>query len=219
MTDISTTGARRLGRTLSVALAVATGISLQAGPAEAEGAEALHYRFHGKVAEAGFYSVDPTGCIATDTYVEAVDGRVKFDQGRPDADSVVFVGVARYDNCTQQLVTLATGLLEPPDGALQIDRFEGAALNTDVEMRSLLDGGTFTMRVQLQWTGTGERERAREHLLIDHPGFQLNSRFNGTTRAADVSGVVSDGTVDYADSAFNYGRLSSVNAGETVVIH
>jgi len=101
------------------------------------------------------------------------------DQGRPDADSVVFVGVLRYDLCTQQLISLASGLIEPSDGALQIDRFNTATVGAEVEMRNLRDGSTSTMLLQLQWTGTDDRERAREHMIIDYPGFHLNAWFKG----------------------------------------
>ncbi len=55
--------------------------------------------------------------------------------------------------------------------------------------------------------------------MLDCPGLRVNSRESGTTRAADVAGVVSDGTTDYVAGAWAWGTLSSVNAGEVVILH
>ena len=55
--------------------------------------------------------------------------------------------------------------------------------------------------------------------MVDYPGFRVNSRESGTTRAADVTGVVSDGTTNYVSGAWAGGTLSSVAAGQVVILH
>ena len=55
--------------------------------------------------------------------------------------------------------------------------------------------------------------------MLDHPGFRVNSRASGTTRATDVAGVVSDGTTNYVSGGWAWGTLSSVTAGEVVILH
>ena len=214
MTDISISSRRRLAAlTLGLGLAVAA----QAAPASAEGAETLHFSFKGRTAEARFYTSE--GCVGREVFVHAVDGRVKVGPGRPDAQTTVFVAVTRFDICTQEPLGFSLGFREDVGEALQIDRLDGASLATTVQMTDLATASTYPMDVQLQWTGIGEPFTAREHIMLDYPGFRVNSRQSGTTRAANVAGVVSDGTTDYASGAWAWGALSSVNSGDLVVLH
>ena len=211
-------GARyRLGRTVTVALGLALTVAAQAAPADATGAQTFHYGFKGQTAEARFYSSD--GCLGTEAFVHAVDGRVKVGGGRPDAQSTVFVAVTRFDICTQQPLGFAIGFRENLGDALQIDRLDGAALTTTLEMTDMATGIPSSMQVDLQWTGIGEPVKAREHIMLDYPGFRVNARESGTSRAADVGGVLSDGTVDYSSGAWAWGTLSSVQAGVVDVLH
>ncbi len=208
----------RLGRTVAAALGLSMAIAAQAAPAGANGAETFHYGFKGQTAQATFYFQE--GCKATETFVHAVDGRVKVGTGRPDAQSTLFVGVLRFDICTQQVLGRSIGFSEDLGDALDFDRLDGASLAATVEMRDLGTGGApYPMDVQLQWTGIGEQFKARDHVMLDYPGLRVNSRESGTTRAADVAGVVSDGTTDYVSGAWVWGTLSSINAGEVVILH
>ena len=111
------------------------------------------------------------------------------------------------------------GFVEGMRDALDVDRLDGASLVATVPMRELGTDATYSMDAQLQWSGIGEPFKACEHIMLDYPGFRVNSRESGTTRAADVVGVVSDGTTDYVSGAWAWGTLSSVNSGEVVVLH
>jgi hypothetical protein len=213
VTDTIDRPRRRLGRTVGAALGLSLALAAQAAPASAE---TLHYGFNGQTAEGRFYSQQ--GCTGTDTFVHAVDGRVKVGAGRPDAQSTVFVGVARFDICTQQPLGLAVGFREDVGDALAFDRLDGATLATTVPMRDLATGASFTMDVDLAWTGIGEPAKAREHVILDFPGFRVNAREQGSTRGANVAGVVSDGTSNHAAGAWASGSLSSIHAGEVVVL-
>jgi hypothetical protein len=217
MTETINGPRRRTGRAVALALGLGLAIAAQAGPAGAEGAQTFHYGFKGETAEARFYSSD--GCVGTEAFVHAVDGRVKFGGGRPDTQSTVFVAVTRVDICTQQPLGFSIGFRENLGDALQIDRLDGAVLTTTVEMTDMATAASSTMAVRLQWTGIGEPLKAREHIMLDYPGFRVNARGIGTTRAADVGGVLSDGTVDYSSGAWASGSLSSVQAGEVDVLH
>jgi hypothetical protein len=208
---------RRLGRTVGAALGLSLALAAQTAPAGASGAESLHFSFKGQTAEARFYSQQ--GCVATEAFVHAVDGRIKTEPGRPDALSSVFVAVGRFDICTHQRLDLSLGFRENLDDALHVDRLDAASLVTTVQMTNLTTGATYPMDLQLQWTGIGEPFTAREHIKLDYPGFRVNARESGTTRMANVTGVVSDGTTNYASGAWTSGTLSSVNAGQVVVLH
>ena len=119
--------------------------------------------------------------------------------GRPDAESSVFVAVTSVDICTQQPLGSSLGFREDLGDALDLDRLDTASLAATVQI--------------------GEPSKAREHIMVDYPGFRVNSRESGTTRAADVTGVVSDGTTNYVSGAWAGGTLSSVAAGQVVILH
>lgn len=205
-------------RLAAVTLGIALATAAQAAPAGADGAQTLHYGFKGQTAEARFYSQQ--GCLGTEVFVHAVDGRVKVGPGRPDAPSTVFVGVLRVDICTQQVLGRALGFRENLGDALDFERLDGATLATTVQMRDLATGNApYPMDLQLQWTGIGEPSKAREHIMLDYPGFRVNARESGATRAANVTGVVSDGTSDFVTGAWASGTLSSVTAGEVAILH
>ena len=196
---------RRLGRTVAVALGLGMAIAAQAAaPARAEGADTIHYGFKGQTAEARSYSAE--GCEGREVFVHAVDGRLRFDGGRPDAQSHVFVAITRFDICTQQPLGFALGSREIAGDALRFDRVDEASLATTVQMTDLSLGTSYPLDLQLQWTGIGEPTKARDRVMLDYPGFRVNARESGTTRAANVSGVVSDGTVDYLPAPWHGAR-------------
>lgn len=207
----------RLGRGVVATLGMSIAVAALAAPAGAAGADTYHYGFKGRTAEARFVSIE--GCVATEAFVHAVDGRVKYDAGRPEAESSVFVGLTSYDVCTNVPLGFSVGFREDLGDALQIDRLDGATLDTTVTMTRMLTGETFAMTVQLQWTGFGETLKAREHIMLDYPGFRVNARESGTSRPAAVSGVLSDGTTDHAATPWASGLLNSINDGAVFVAH
>lgn len=100
---------------------------------------------------------------------------MKVGGGRPDAQSTVFVAVTRFDICMQQPMGFAIGFHENLGDALQIDRLDGAALTTTLEMTDMSTGISSSMQVDLRWTGIGGPVKAREHIILDNPGFRLNA--------------------------------------------
>lgn len=65
----------------------------------AAGAETLHASFKGQFAEAEFSSLDPSGCVVTDVFIFAVDGRVK-ETGHPVVTSSAAISIFQFDHCT-----------------------------------------------------------------------------------------------------------------------
>lgn len=66
-----------------------------------------------------------------------------------------------------------------PTGACRLPQTGSMDTGTHVEVIE---------NIQLQWTGIGEPFKACKHIMWDYPGFRVNSRESGTTRAADVTG-------------------------------
>jgi len=70
----------------------------------------------------------------------------------------------------------------------------------------------------LESTGTGEVLRQRKHSVVDYPGLRVRTRESGAVRAAQVAGVISDGTANYATGFTPFASLGTVNNGEVTVI-
>jgi hypothetical protein len=207
----------RPGRRVVAALGMSIAVAALATPAEAAGADTYHYGFKGQTAEARFVST--AGCVVTEAFVHAVDGRLRLGPGRPEAESGVFLAITRFDMCTQQPISFALGFREDLGESLQIDRLDGASLDTTVDVMDMMTNTTVPVTVQVQWSGTLETFKAREHIKLDYPGYKVNSRQSGTSRSAVVSGVISDGTTNYADAPWASGTLSSIHDGTLAVSH
>jgi hypothetical protein len=204
-------------RILLTCLIAAATLGLSAGNAAA--ANTFHSTFRGSQVTAYFFSVDPSGCIVTDAYVSAVDGRIK-TEGSPTADSTAWVGVSMYDSCTGTLLSSASGSAVLASDALQIDpKLESATLNASIEAFDWLSGSPITLDVELTWTGSGEVTSSKYHQQYTSPGYRVHSRGDGSFRAASAVGSISNGSVEFASAPSLYGDLSSVKSGYIEISH
>jgi hypothetical protein len=203
------------------ALAVAVVLSslVVAFPAHAAPAETIHFSFKGQFAEAFFTSTDPSGCIQTDAFVFAVDGKVKQD-GAHEVESSASVAISQFDLCTGTVLLDAFGsaTLEPAEFVID-KRLTSATLDTTVTVMDFVSGTTFPVDVALSWTGTGAAFRVKDHSQIKTPGFRLNSRFDGTSRNAAASGTVSHGTTNFTPEPAGFADMGSVKSGEVSIFH
>src|SRR5688572_18285438 len=55
-------------------------------------------------AEAGFFSLDPTGCVVTDVFVFGAEQRLKASPGKPAEGPVAFVSVFEIDFCSNTVL-------------------------------------------------------------------------------------------------------------------
>jgi hypothetical protein len=203
----------------ALALAAVMSTLVVAFPAQAAPAETFHFSFKGQFAEAFFTSTDPSGCIQTDVFVFAVDGKLKQD-GAPAVESSASVAISQFDVCTGTglLDAFGSATLEPAEFVID-NKLTSATLDTTVTVMDFVSGTTFPVDVAVSWTGTGATFRVKEHSQIKTPGFKLNSRFDGTFRDAAASGTVSDGTTNFTPEPAAFADMGSVKSGEVSIVH
>jgi hypothetical protein len=189
-------------------------------PARAAPAETLHFSFKGQFAEALFSSTDPSGCVVTEVFVAADDGRVKTGPGMPEVESVAFIFISQFDVCTQTQLLAADGFAVLAPDAFQIDRqLTAATLTATIEVFDFVSGTSFPVEVNVSWTGFGDTFSVKDRFHLKAPGFKVNSRFDGTFRDATASGTVTDGTTNFTPEPAVFADMGSVKQGEVDIIH
>lgn len=207
-------------RRLLLALVLALGLfGVLAAPQPVLASHVSHFRFTGQFAEAFFSSVDETGCVVTDVFVAAVDGRSK-EAGTPEVSSQAFPFISRFDQCTGTQLLAAEGFPILAEPEFQIDRrLTTATLETTIEVFDFVSGTSFPVDVSVSWEGTGDRVRVKDHSQVKAPGFKLNARFDATFRSAEASGTIWDGTTNFTPEPAVFADMASVKVGELIVTH
>ena len=186
------------------------------------------FHFSGLSADAGFFNSNPQGCfcymdptcICTNVFVFATESRFQNPPGPGGRSSSAFVAIYQYDSTIP---------------LLYIDCSVPLA-DSDFQVNKMLDSATFTatllgcfghdyvydsdfyqdVNVDLVWTGIGPLSRGNSHNHFQSPGYIVNEHFNGTSRPADVSGSVSDGSTDFTPNS-GFGSIISVKSGTVVI--
>lgn len=175
--------------------------------------------FKGKNVRAGFFSVDESGCIATDVFVFA--GTTRFMSTKPksgDEFSAVDVFISRYDFCTDTFLQAAHGSTFVDGDELQIsNKLTSATLTTTVEMFDEVSGDTFTVDVDLDWAATGECSTQKFKSTFTMPGFKFTQHFNGTFCFAVATGTITDGATNYASEPSGFAEIASARSGSLTV--
>jgi hypothetical protein len=177
----------------------------------------------GPLVNAGFETVDPSGCIVTDTFVSANSGIAQAHPKTPEAGPVndVEVSVYKYDACNDytSLIDAAGLLTSLPAGAFTVsNQLTTAHLVADVPLDDLVSGTTFTVHVDVTWTGTSAitRNHSNTNDIYSRNCHVLN-RWKGSGRTADAAGTVSDGTTNYTPTPSNNGEIGYVIDGFEVI--
>ena len=152
------------------------------------------FNFKEQGADAFFVSVN--GCVRTDVYILAGNGRSQNPPG-PGSDSTsALIQIFQNDTCNQELLLAAHGFAWLDESAFQISReMDSAALNVTMNVLDSVSGSSFDVDVDLTWTATGPLVRRNDSFHSHAPGCNQNSHQNVTGRSAEASGSVSnDGT-------------------------
>lgn len=199
---------------LLVVLALAMTAFSQHSSASAGGV----FKFRGEGASAIFSSVDTSGCVWTDVYLNADEGISQSPPGRGNASSGVGLFISQYDICANIQLLAADGFasLAEPDFRV-FGKLSSATLAATVNVYDYMSNTSFDVYVDLTWTGTGDINRQSSHTHFDSPGCKFNSRFIGSFRPAVATGSVSDGFTNFTpDPSLGYDIYSAKN-GEVVI--
>lgn len=177
----------------------------------------------GPLVNANFETIDPSGCIVTDTFVSANSGIAQSHPTTDEAGPVSDVGVSvyKYDACTDYASLIdAAGLVTTlPVGAFTVsNQLSDAHLVADVPLDDLVSGSTFTVHVDVTWTGTStiSRNHSNTNDLYSRNCHVLN-RWKGSGRTADAAGTVSDGTTNYTPALTHDAEIGYVIDGFEVI--
>jgi hypothetical protein len=175
--------------------------------------------FKGKTVNAAFFSVDESGCIATDVYVFA--SAVRSTSTKPksgDEYSAADIYISRYDFCTDTSLESASGSAFVDGSALQVsNKLTSATLTTSIEVFDYVSGDAFTVEIDLDWAATGQCSQQNSKYTFTSPGFKIMERFNGTFCAAVAAGTIVSGATNYAAEPSSYADIVSARSGSLTV--
>ncbi|HWP92993.1 MAG TPA: hypothetical protein VNN20_12440 [Thermodesulfobacteriota bacterium] len=193
------------------AIAIALALVVFALPTATQaGADVYHYSFKGQTAVAYFYSGDE--CSFTAAYVFMSDGRIKA-KGKPEVQSAAYITVVQYDYCAGTYL-YADGYSELAGKDFQINKkLISATVDTTIEVYDYYTGNSFPVNVSINWTGSGDIYSGKYHSHFQGFGYSSNYRSNGSSRYAEASGTVSDGTTNFTPEPSSYAYMDSASYG------
>lgn len=174
----------------------------------------------GPLVNASFSSLDPTGCVETDTFVTA---NRPTDQQLPGPGSTTGVGgvdIWVYDWCTDTTLFQAYGETD----SLTADEFQvsrqldWALLNTTMPATDPDTGTTVDVAIAVAFTGTSDITRNSTGSNDRYPGgCHVINRWKGSGRDASASGSVSVGGTNYTADPSQYAEIGYVIDGFEVI--
>ena len=171
----------------------------------------------GDSALATFHSVDSSGCVITDTFVVGSVGEIHDPPGAPAEFQGAGVAVSQFDQCQGLLLKAGLGGSHTVSFTLARD-LSSATLSATVPVDELVSGTHFNVSVSITWTGSGDAVHQVSNTLVRVPGFTVHGHFNGTSRAAQAWGSVSDGVTNYAvGPSVDVTDLEQSSTGEVTV--
>jgi hypothetical protein len=177
----------------------------------------------GPLVNARFQTIDPSGCIVTETFVSANSG---IEQNHPTTSEAgpvndVEVSIYKYDACSDytSLIDAAGLVTSLPVGAFTVsNQLDAAHLVADVPLSDLVSGATLTAHVDMSWTGTSAitRDHSNTNDRYSSACHVLN-RWKGSGRTADAAGSVTVGTTNVTPTPTHDGEIGDVIDGFEVI--
>lgn len=185
-------------------------------------AATYHYRSSGDSATASFYSVDPTGCIWTNTDVYVASNQYRTEPGPSQPATWVSLYIYAYDYCQFTYAYDFHGSTTIPDSGFRVNGgLQSASVQATVDAYNWLTGTFEPVAVDLAWTGEGEVFRGHSNYQSNFPGGRSMARSNGSYRLATPAGSVtlpSTNTNLLANAEYVYGNLSSGQGSYTIIL-
>lgn len=177
--------------------------------------------YNGLTAAMNLNSWSPDGCIVTYVNVIASQGFTNNPSFSLQSGNGVDVMIIQNDYCNQVELSLATGQANninfTADSSLNT-----ASLNTTVTVTDWDSPtqATYPVTVNLTWQGIGPSGRTISSTQSIAGSWVFNTRYNGTTRSAQVSGSITSDTMLLNETTPNLdGMLSNATGGQIFVTH
>jgi len=174
----------------------------------------------GPLANAWFSTLDPSGCVETDTFVTA--NRPTYQQlpGRGTTTGIAAVSVFEYDRCLDTVLLDAVGASDAvPAAAFQVsNQLDRAALATTITLTNIDTGATFDATVDVAWIGTSDIVRNHDNTNDFYGGgCHVLTRWKGSGRTAEASGRVSAGVTNFTPATSQSAEIGFVVDGFEVI--
>jgi hypothetical protein len=168
-----------------------------------------------------FNSFSPDGCVITYVNVIASQGFTNNPSFSLDSGNGVDLMVIQYDNCNGVELSLATGQANnvnfTADNSLNTASLNATITVTDWDSPTQ---ATYPVTVNLTWQGIGPSGRTISSTHSLAGGWVFNTRYNGTTRSAQVAGSITSDTMSVTETTPNMdGTLTDATGGEVFVTH
>jgi hypothetical protein len=174
----------------------------------------------GPLINVGFTTLDPSGCIETDTFVSANLPSYQQLPSKPVTTGVASVNIFEYDSCTDTTILDASGLTEDlPAGALQVSKqLDQASLVATIPMLNIDTNETFSVDVNVSLVGTSAIHRDDVNSNDFYGGgCHVLNRWKGSGRTASATGTVTDGVTNYTPDLTDAGEIGYVIDGFEVI--
>ncbi len=156
------------------------------------------FKFKGQGVSAFFSSTDSSGCILTNVIIIASEDSFQTMPDSEETTSWIELAISQYDECAQTELLDAEGFASLADSDLQVTRkLDLATLDTTVNVEDEVSHTFFDVDVDLAWMGIGPLAYENIAFPFHSSGCNINSHFNGTSRPAEASGTISDGTTNF----------------------
>jgi hypothetical protein len=176
------------------------------------------FKFRGESVNAFFTNTD--GCIETSVFVAATQGASQSPPGPGSPVSQVVLFISQFDLCAGERLVSAESVSTVPEADFQVAKMLGqATLNTTVTVTDFASDppASFDVFIDLTWTGVGALSRQSNNSHFKSPGCIIHNRFHGTSRTAEASGSVSDGTMNYTPGPSVEAFIMSANSGTLII--
>ena len=174
----------------------------------------------GPLVNASFSSIDPSGCIETDTFVTANRPTEQQLPGRGTTTGIAAVNVFAFDACTGATLLQAVGESDAvPAADFQVSsQLLWASLHTTIPVSNIDTGAVFDVVVDVDWTATSDITRNHSNTNDQYGGgCHVLNRWKGSGRVADASGLVSNGVTDFTPTATTSAEIGFVIDGFEVI--
>lgn len=157
-------------------------------------------------------------CVETDVFFDiGGNGVIHQPPGPPSSGSEVSFQISKFDTCTFTQFLYAICLAFPTASEFQVsNNLSSAKMNlTNVICSDFVSNTTFNVSVNLTWMATTNNSTQQSgHTRYQYPGLIVDVHFEGVSRSAQASGIVTDGITNFTPQPSVYGSITSIKSGE-----
>jgi hypothetical protein len=173
----------------------------------------LQSRLKGAAAAAQFESVDGSGCVVTDVFVQGQQVKQNKNSG-VQSGVIALVSVSEFDQCTFTDLVEASGQASLPSGAFQINsRLTAASLVASVDVTDIFTSNTFTVDMNVAWTASGAATTTKSHFQQKSGGFTIIENNHDSSVDATANGTISQGATTLASGDSLFATMFNANDG------